>query len=176
MLDMGARQGLAKLMLDSVKDALYRAITTTRGDSIAPVRFQKDLARRLNLALGSPLARTEELQKRRDARTRLGALRGSKTTTTARASEAAPVMVYFEKDRNARELTRIEEALEAKRIPFTRLDVTGDEATLEFVTRAAKCEQDDLPVVFVAGTAFGGFRELMDADVSGALAKAVYGE
>ncbi len=163
-------------MLDTVKDALYRAMTTSRGDSIAPVRIPKDLARRLNVALGSPLANLAELRKRREARARLHALRGSKRPADApRRSEPAPVMVYFEKDRNARELLRIEEALVAKNIAFTRLDVTGDEATLEFVTRAAGCEPDDLPVVFVAGTAFGGFRELVDADVSGALEKAVFG-
>jgi hypothetical protein len=168
-------RSLATLMLDTVKDALYRLIVGARGDSIAPVRWQKDLLRRLNGALGSPLATKEDLRKRRDARARLGALRGSRGATVARAPEPAPVLVYFEKDRNTRELARIEEALAAKKIAFRRLDVTGDEATLEFVTRAAKCEQDDLPVVFVAGAAFGGFRELVDADVSGALEKAVFG-
>jgi glutaredoxin len=162
-------------MLDTVKDALYRAITTPRGDSIAPVRVPKDLARRLNVALGSPLATAFELHKRRNARSRLGALRGSKGEVPAPKSEPAPVMVYFEKDRNARELTRIEETLAAKKIAYTTLDVTGDEATLEFVTREAKCEKDELPVVFVAGTAFGGFRALVEADVSGALEKAVFG-
>jgi len=174
MLDTMAERGIARPMLDTVKDALYRVITTPRGDSIAPVRIQKDLARRLNVALGSPLATAAELRKRRDALARLRALRGSKDAAPAEKSEPAPVMVYFEKDRNARELARIEETLAAKKIAFTRLDVTGDEATIEFVTREAKCEQDELPVVFVAGMAFGGFRALVDADVSGALEKAVF--
>jgi DNA-binding transcriptional MocR family regulator len=170
-----AEHGIARRMLDTVKDALYRAITTARGDSFAPVRFQKDLARRLNVALGSPLATLEELHKRRDALARLEALRGSKGAIPTAKAEPAPVMVYFEKDRNARELAHIEEALGAKKIAFTKLDVTGDEATLDFVMREAKCESDDLPVVFVAGTAFGGFRALVEADVSGALEKAVFG-
>jgi glutaredoxin len=175
MLDTMASDGLARRMLDTVKDALYRAITTPRGDSIFPVRFPKDLARRLNVALGSPLATILELQKRREAHARLAALRGSKDTVTTAKSEPAPVMVYFEKDRNARELTRIEETLAAKKIVYTTLDVAGDEATLDFVMREAKCEKDELPVVFVAGTAFGGFRALVEADVSGALEKAVFG-
>ncbi len=163
-------------MLHRVKDALYRAITSPRGDSFGPVRFPKDMARRLNIAFGSPLASTEELQKRSDARARLSALRGLKDAAAARTSEPAPVMVYFEKDRNSRELERVQEVLGAKKIVYTTLDVTGDEATLDFVMREAKCEKDELPVVFVAGTAFGGFRALVEADVSGALEKAIFGE
>jgi glutaredoxin len=175
MLDTMAEHGIARRMLDTVKDALFRAITTPRGDSFAPVRFPKDLARRLNIALGSPLATIDELHKRRDALARLAALRHSKDAVSTQKAEPAPVMVYFEKDRNARELARIEETLGAKKIVYTTLDVTGDEATLDFVMREAKCESDDLPVVFVAGTAFGGFRSLVEADVSGALEKAVFG-
>jgi hypothetical protein len=85
------------------------------------------------------------------------------------------VTVYFEKDRNARMLSRIEEALGAKNIAFTKLDVSGDEATMQFVTRTAKCEEDDLPIVFVASTPVGGYEALVAWDVSGELTKAVYG-
>ena len=51
-----------------------------------------------------------------------------------------------------RELTRIEELLAGKAIPFKRLDVGNDEATVEVGghARRAQCERDDLPVVFVA--------------------------
>jgi glutaredoxin len=84
-------------------------------------------------------------------------------------------MVYFEKDRNSRELARIEETLGAKGITYKLLDVTGDEPALDFVMREAHCEQDELPVVFVGGAAVGGFRELVEADVSGELQRALLG-
>ena len=171
-------------MLDAVKDALYRAITTPKGDSLAPIRLPKDLARRLNATLGSPLAPIRELARRRDALGRLAALRDAKNGNGAHAptisapaekADAAPVMVYFEKDRGVRELARIEEALGGKGIAYKLLDVAGDEATLDFVMREAGCERDELPVVFVGGSAIGNFPALVKADVSGELQRAVYG-
>ena len=167
------------MLVDVLRDSLYRAITTPRGDGFAPIRIQKDLARRLNATLGSPLCSREESTVRREAALRLAKLRrqgaaspGSKATAPR---EAAPVMVYFEKDRNVRELGRVEELLGAKGIVFTRLDVRGDEATLDFVMREGKCKQDELPIVFVAGTAIGGFTALVAADVSGDLERRVFG-
>jgi len=70
----------------------------------------------------------------------------------AKKREPAPVMVYFEKDRNQRLIERVQELLTAKGIAFQALDVSGDAATIAFVVREAKCEDDDLPIVFVAGT------------------------
>lgn len=90
--------------------------------------------------------------------------------------EPAPVVMYFEKDRNQRLIERVRELLSAKQIPFTALDVSGDAATIAFVTREAACEDDDLPIVFVAGVPVGGFNELVDWDVSGKLKKAVFGD
>lgn len=89
--------------------------------------------------------------------------------------KAAPVVMYFEKDRNQRLIERVRELLTAKQIPFQALDVTGDAATIAFVMREAECEDDDLPIVFVAGTAVGGYNELVDWDVSGKLKAAVFG-
>jgi glutaredoxin len=157
-----------------LKDALYRAITSPRGDKLLPVRLGKDLARRLNVTLGEPLCSREEADRRRAARAKLESLRGKATEVKA-TREAAPVMVYFEKNRNQRELGRIQELLDAKSIKYQLLDVAGDEATLAFVTREAGCEADDLPVVFVAGKSMGPFTELVRADVSGELARAVNG-
>jgi hypothetical protein len=89
--------------------------------------------------------------------------------------EPAPVIMYFEKDRNQRLIERVRELLTAKQIPFQALDVSGDAATIAFVMREAQCEDDDLPIVFVAGTAVGGYNELVDWDVSGKLKAAVFG-
>jgi glutaredoxin len=163
-------------MLDRVRDVLYRAITTPRGDSVLPVRVPKDLARRLNTTLGRPLASREELAKRNAARARLAALGDQPSSDNNRArAEPAPVLVYFERDRNVRELTRIEELLGTRGIAWKRLDVAGDEATIDFVTRQAKCERDDLPVVFVADQVVGGYDDLVRANVSGELERLMNG-
>ena len=166
-------------MFERVRDALYRAMTTPRGDSLLPVRVPKDLARRLNVTLGSPLAPRDELAARAGARQRLAELRAGENRASTEAGRApvepAPVLVYFEKDRNVRELTRIEELLGAKGFAWKRLDVAGDEATIEFVTQRAGCERDDLPVVFVADAVVGGYDALVRADVAGDLETLVRG-
>jgi glutaredoxin len=162
-------------MLETVRDALYRAMTTPRGDSLAAVRIPKDLARRLNATLGSPLAPKDELAKRAQAEARLADLRARGGGQERTRVEAAPVLVYFERDRNARELTRIEELLASKSIAFKKLDVAGDESTIEFVMLQSKRERDQFPVVFVADRAVGGYEALVRADVSGELAKLVHG-
>jgi len=157
--------------LDRLRDALYRAITTARGDSIPALRIPKDLGRRLNMALGQPLATREDLARRASARARLRDLRAGAKAPEQAARERPPVLVYFEAGRNVRELKRIEELLAAKSIRWKRLDVAGDEATVDFVTRRAECERDDLPVVFVADRPVGPFEALVRSDVSGELAK-----
>ena len=111
-------------MLSLVRSALHRAITSPRGDSLAPVRIPKDLARRLNVALGSPLAPPRSSRSGRRARARLAELRAKGGQGERIQREAAPVLVYFEKDRNVRELGRIEELLAAKGYAFKRLDVS----------------------------------------------------
>ncbi len=163
---------------DLLRTTLHRAITTPALDRVAAIRIPKSLARRLNVTLGQPLCSKEQLETRRAAEARLRSLR-ERRGVAAESSQprpvAAPVMVYFEKDRGTRELARVEDLLKAKSIAYQLLDVAGDEATMTFVTRAANCKDDDLPVVFVAGAPIGGYKALVDADVSGALAKAIYG-
>jgi hypothetical protein len=161
-------------MFSRLRDTLYRAITTSRGDSFAAVRVPKEIARDINETLGSFLASREEITKRAAAGARLEELLAARPAPKKGSSVAAPVLVYFEKDRNVRELARIEELLGAKGIAWKRLDVAGDEATLAFVMLKAKCEKDELPVVFVADTPVGGYEALVSADVSGDLARLVH--
>jgi hypothetical protein len=161
-------------MLSRLRDTLFRAITTTRGDSFAAVRVPKAIARDLNVTLGTFLAPRDELTKRAEAGVRLAELRAAGTMPQKEPKAAAPVLVYFEKDRNVRELGRIEELLAAKGIAWNRFDVAGDEATLGFVTLKAKCEADELPIVFVADTPVGGYEGLVRADISGELARLVH--
>jgi len=176
-------------MLDTVRSALHWAITTPIGDGLWPIRVQKSIARRINVLLGEPLCSRETLTARRrgpvgDAPTAAPPPRPAPSATAAAsapkprpapARKAAPVMVYYEKDRNPRELARIREVLGARDVPYKLLDVTGDESTISFVTRTAKCEADDLPVVFVAGDVVGTFRDLVELDVNGGLVAAVFG-
>jgi glutaredoxin len=160
-------------MFDSIRTLLHKAITTKAGDSLAPIRLPKQMAKGLNELLGEPLCSPEELEKRRvDEKARVERILNP-TGTTTRAP--APVVVYFEKDRNARELVKVKEVLGGRNITPTLLDVSGDEATISFVMLEAKCERDELPVVFVGGVAVGGFRELVAFDTSGQLKKAVFG-
>ena len=163
-------------MLDLVRTSLHRVLTTPVGDAFLPVRLPKDLARRVNIVLGQPICSAAELGRRRGARERLAKLRADAKAgkvVAAAPREPAPVIVYFEKDRNSRLFGRIKEALDARSIKYTALEV--DTATKNFVMREAKCKEDELPIVFVAATPIGGYNELIEWDVSGKLAEAVFG-
>lgn len=167
-------------MIDIVRTSLHRAITSPVGDRFLPVRLPKDLARRVNVILGEPLCSKTELARRRAGRAKLAELarNGGRPVTATGEDEKkpaqAPVVVYFEKDRNARVLGRIREALDAKAIEYTLLDVAGDEVTKDFVLREACVQEDELPVVFVASAPIGGYNELVDWDVSGRLTRALF--
>ena len=165
-------------MLNRVRTSLYRLITTPKGDSLAAVRLPKDFARRVNMTLGDPLCSAEELERRRAGQEKLDKLRSGtlKETTAAPARIAAPITVYFEKDRNPRLLGRIRETLAAKNLAFTELDVSADEVAKAYAMREARCKEDDLPIVFVATTPVGGYNDLVEWDVSGKLETAVYGK
>jgi glutaredoxin len=132
------------------------------------------------MMIGEPICSAKELERRRAGAARLGELRrdGANAKSEGRiasaANVAAPVMVYFEKDRNTRLLERIKELLDARGIAFTLLDVAGDSGTKDFVMREAHCKEDELPIVFVASAPVGGYNDLVEWDVSGKLTKAVY--
>jgi len=160
--------------MDIVRTSLGKLLQNDRLDAVAPVRVTRDLLNRLNRTFGEPLCTREELAKRREASARLARLRreGKKAEKVV---VQAPVTIYFEKDRNARELSRMEELLGAKGITYEKLDVTGDEATLAFVLREAKVKGDDLPVVFVAGDVVGPYPSLVAFDVAGKLDRALFG-
>jgi len=166
-------------MLDLVRTSLHRAITTPVGDGFLPVRFPKDLARRVNTLLGDPICSQTELDRRRAGLAKLDELKknGGKPIagSAPEVKVQAPVVVYFEKDRNARLFGRVKDLLDAKSVKYTLLDVADDASSRAFVLREAKCKDDDLPIVFVASTPVGGYNELVDWDVSGKLARALTG-
>jgi hypothetical protein len=178
-----------RFMLDGLRTRLHEALVSPRGDAFTAIRVPKDLARRLNVAFGRPVCDPEELASRRAARAKLTELRalrvaaqlaptpegGATSEGTARVKEPVPVIVYFEKNRNDRELGKITATLDLRKIPYRALDVAGDESTMAFVTRTAGCHDDELPIVFVGTKPIGNARALIEADVSGELAKAVFG-
>ena len=161
-------------MLDGVRHLLHRALTTSTGNGLVAVRVTKDIARGLNNLAGEPLCSAEELERRRAAEARLVELRKNPVKVPTRR-EPAPVVVYFEKDRNQRNLKRVGEVLEAKGITYKSLDVTGDQATLSWVMRQSGRERDELPVVFVGDACIGGLSELVASDTRGELVRAVFG-
>lgn len=161
-------------MLDGFRATLHRLIETPRGDALAVVRVPKILARSLNDLLGNPLCSEEEIARRRAAMARLSSLTRTPEKETARR-EPAPVVVYFEKDRNQRLVERVRELLDARGVVYRMLDVAGDERTMAFVVREAQCDEDDLPIVYVGATVIGGYEKLVESDVSGGLRRAVFG-
>jgi glutaredoxin len=161
-------------MIDTLRSTLHQVIASPSPPAEkAVVRVPKMLVRRLNRFLGSPICSAEELATRRAARAKLAGL-GTAVQSKLRR-EPAPVVVYHEKDRNQRLLERVEELLRAREIAFRTLDVTGDEATMAFIMREAKCEEDDLPIIYVAGQPVGGYNDLVEWDVAGRLKTAVFG-
>ncbi len=165
------------MLSEFIRDGIHRVISSPVGDGVAALRVPKGLARRLNETLGKPICSRDELAQRRQASARLDDLRAGRVAVATEAKTAiAPVLVYFEEGRNERELARIKEALDAKSIAYTLLDVAGDETTLAFVANKAKCETDDLPIVFVADRPLGNYAALVASDVSGELERLLRGE
>ena len=117
--------------------------------------------------------------RRRAGRAKLAQLRKARPTPSSASTglppTQAPVMIYFEKERNTRILERVREMLDSKGIKYTLLDVGGDDVTKDFVMREARCKDDELPVVFVGSSPVGGYGALVDWDVSGRLANALAG-
>lgn len=166
-------------LLDRVRTTAHQGLHSKVGDGLAPVRLSKDVLRRVNVLLGQPVCSADALAARREAEARLDSLRSARQAGAApvaapKARVQAPVTIYFEKDRNPRELARIDELCASKGLVTTRLDVSGDETTLRFVLRTANIEADQLPVVFVGDRAIGTYRMVVDADVSGALDRALF--
>ena len=149
-------------MLSLVRSALHRAITTPRGDSLAPVRIPKDLARRLNVALGQPARPARGAGQARSKRGR------ASPSCARRARRASACGARPRRCSSTSRRTGTSASWCASRsssaprgYAWKRLDVAGDDATIDFVMLQAKCERDELPVVFVADRAMGGYEALV---------------
>lgn len=125
--------------------------------------------RKLNDALGRPLAPREELADRRafDA-----GYASAPVATAAAKQEAAPVIVYH-LDKHRRDLPRFTQVLDAAEIPYKLVNLEGDEMMLSQTRRDSNGRK--LPLVFIAGDCVGGREELTAMDRSGELRKRVWG-
>jgi len=148
--------------LDSVRDRAY-GFLGARG-------------KKLNDALGRPLAPKEELADRRAFEAGYAAptasTGASPGASPAKRGEAAPVIVYH-LDKQRRDLPRFTQVLDAAEIPYQVVNLEGDEATLAAVRRDAGGRK--LPLVFIAGDCIGGREEMTAMDRSGELKKRVWG-
>ena len=146
--------------LDRLRDRAFRLIDRpgTLGDT----------ARRVNEALGRPLAPADELA---DRRAFAGGYGGAAVRDDAGdEAVAAPVFVYM-LDKQRRDAERLAQILEDAGVPFTVRSLEDDPAGLAAVRRDSKFP---LPVVFVAGDAIGGRQELTNLGRAG-IRKLVYG-
>jgi len=134
-------------------------------------------ARKVNDTLGRPLASEEELADRREfeqgySKAAPGASAAPATPPKA-AAEAAPVIVYYFKEKQWRDAGKLTEVLDANAIPYRVVNLDGDEATQAAVRRDAKGRGG--PLCFIAGTCVGGRAEVINLAGTGALKKLVFG-
>jgi glutaredoxin-related protein len=150
-------------LADRLRTTVHEALTSTRADTVRPLRLVREVLGTANDLVGRPFCSQAELDERRGA---------GEVGVAVVAREAAPVMLYFD-GKDHRTKKKIEELLQSKEIPFKVLDVTDDEATRSWASTAAK--QVEFPLLFVAGEPIGGLHEVMQLDVNGDLRKRVFG-
>ncbi len=134
-----------------------------------------DVARKVNDALGRPLADEHELADRRafeSQATNHGAAKAAAAVNAAGARDAAPVVVYH-MDKTRRDALKLVEILEDNGIPHRVSNIQEDPAAQMACRRDSKGFR--LPVVFIAGDAVGGRAELTNLATSGELKKKVFG-
>jgi glutaredoxin len=155
-------------LLDRVRTTAWKALDG-RGGALA------DAARRVNDALGRPLASEDELADRKafaagyaNAPAAAPAPAGAPATTAA----AAPVVVYY-MDKQRRDVPRLTQILDDAGIPYQLMSLEGDEAAQVAVRRDSKGHR--LPLVFIAGEVVGGRTELTNLDRTGELKRRVFG-
>lgn len=142
-------------MLTRLRDTAYRAISSARGDTVAPLRWAKGALRYANDVTGRPLATAEELARRE-------AFEAARAAAAPAASEQAPIVVYH-LDKHARELGKITQLLDAHALKYQVCNVEDDEPTREAIEREGKGY--GFPVVFIAGEPVGNVRQLVDVDL-----------
>ena len=152
-------------LLDGVRARAHAALERVPGKV-------GDRLKRVNDALGRPLAAASELDDRRafEARTDKPATPAPKAAT--KQPEAAPVIVYH-MEKQKRDVSKVTDILDANGVPYQVMNIQEDPAAQYAVRRDSHGIR--LPVVFVAGECVGGRAELVNAASSGELKKKVFG-
>ena len=166
---------MLRQITDRLRVRVHDLLSSTKGDDLKPVRLAREVLGTVNDLAGRPFCTEEELAHRRgraEAAPEPTSSSEPRAPKKEAAKEAAPVMLYFD-GRDHRTKKKMEEILKARDIPFQVLDVTDDEASRSWATTTAK--MDEFPLVFIAGEPVGGLHELTQLDVSGALARRVFG-
>lgn len=155
--------------LDLLRDRAFRIIDR-------PGRFS-ETARKVNEALGRPLAPAGELADRRAFESGYGdtPAHPERAPREARGESkdgtAAPVVI-FTLDKQRRDADRLAQILTDAEVPFEVRSLENDPAAQAAVRRDSKGYK--LPVVFVAGDVVGGRERLTNLGRAG-IRKLVYG-
>lgn len=147
--------------LDLIRDRAWRFLDR-------PGRLT-ETARRVNEALGRPLAPADELADRRAFAAGLGP--EPKAESTPEGPQAAPVVV-FTIDKVRSDTARLTQILADAEVPFEVRSLEDDPAGQAAVRRDSKGYR--LPVVFVAGDVLGGREALTNLGRDG-IRKRVFG-
>ncbi|HVV88292.1 MAG TPA: hypothetical protein VHE35_34860 [Kofleriaceae bacterium] len=163
--------------LAPLRDAGWRALGKRDGAVVSVIR-------KVNDALGRPLAPAAELEDRRAFARGYkpeGAAAPEATPVAAPAAaaaaskphgEVAPVLVYF-MDKQRRDVPKLTDILDVNGIPYKLASLEDDPAAQAAVRRDSKGFR--LPLVFVAGECLGGREQVLNAAATGHLAKLVFG-
>ena len=158
-------------VLGRLRDAGWRALEGRTGRV-------GETARRVNDALGRPLASAEEQADRRAFEAGYAKANCSPpvaspgTKAEPAGAEPAPVIVYY-MDKQRRDVPRLTQILDDAGVPYTLRSLEGDEAAQVAVRRDSKGHR--LPLVFIAGEVVGGRTELTNLERSGDLKRRVFG-
>ena len=149
--------------LDLLRDRAFRFIDR-------PGRLS-ETARKVNEALGRPLATVDELADRRAFDAGYASSDPAPAAAAAPAAVAAPVVI-FTLDKQKRDADRLAQILGDAEVPFEVRSLENDPAGQAAVRRDSKGYK--LPVVFVAGDVIGGRERLTNLGRAG-IRKLVFG-
>jgi|JI10StandDraft_1071094.scaffolds.fasta_scaffold178507_2 glutaredoxin len=175
----GGRGKAAERALGRVADRLaplraagWRALGSRDGAVVSAIR-------KVNDALGRPLAPADELA---DRRAFARGYRAEGTTPPATpvaaaaagpsVAEPAPVLVYF-LDKQRRDVPRLTEILDSHGVPYKLASLEEDPAAQAAIRRDSNGHR--LPLVFIAGECVGGREQLLNLGNTGQLKKLVFG-
>ncbi len=150
--------------LDGLRAGAHRALDKIPGRA-------GDTLRKVNDALGRPLADEGELADRAAFDAKMAKAAAPAAPATAKR-DAAPVVVYY-MDKQKRDVGKLTDILEANGVAYKLTNIQEDPAAQYAVRRDSKGIR--LPVVFVAGECLGGREQLVNAAASGDLKRKVFG-